>query len=76
METPWEVVGFEKVVSQSGKDGVRLYCQRDLISADASGKEVGRFYFMPEKLDYSPVLGQRVILLVEGNFIQRVILVA
>ena len=74
METPWEVIGFEKVVSQSGKDGVRLYCQRP-VTGKGEGSEAGRFYFMPEKLEYDPKLGQKVILILDNNFIQRVILV-
>lgn len=74
METPWEVIGFERVTSQSGNPGVRLYCQRP-VAGDGTGMEAGRFYYNPEKVPYDPQLQQKLILIMDGNFVQRIILV-
>lgn len=66
METPWEVIGFEKVVSESGKVGMRLYGIRNL-AGDGEGMEAGRLYFNPEYCKYTPVIGQKIIP-VEGRY--------
>ncbi len=76
MEKPWEIIGYESVVSDRGNPGVRLYCQRELMAENGAGMEVGRFYFNPENVKYVPELGQKVILLMRGNYVERVILVA
>ena len=75
METPWEVIGFERVTSQSGNPGVRLYCQRP-VAGEGTGMEAGRFYYNPEKVPYDPQLQHKLILIMDGNFVQRIILVA
>ena len=62
METPWELIGWEKNVSEAGKVGIRLYCVRNITGdGEGDGMEAGRLYFNPEYCKYSPVIGQKII---------------
>ena len=75
METPIEVIGFERVIGEnSGKLGVRVYGVRD-IAGNGEGKEACRIYFNPEYCKYEPVIGHKIIA-IEGRFgIDRIIVV-
>ena len=64
MDTPWKVVGYVMFKSEKGADCVRLYVARPLILPDGStgdGLEVNRFFYKPEYVQYTPVIGHMII---------------
>ena len=64
MEFPCKVVGYERTVSDSGKEGCRLYLeQRMAPGTNGEGIVTGRTWFNPEYVDYAPQLGDLVIII-------------
>ena len=76
METPIEVIGFERVIGEnSGKPGVRVYGMRPITGNNGDGMEACRIYFNPEYCNYEPVLGHKIIA-IGGRFgVDRIIVV-
>lgn len=74
MEYPWEVIGFENVISEkTGKPGVRLYVTRPLFAENGTGVEAGRLFYRSEYVQYSPELGHKIIA-TEGRYgIDRIV---
>ena len=76
METPVKVIGWETVISESGKTGLRIYGIRELVNKDGIGQEAVRIYINPEYCKYEPELGHMIIA-VDGRFgVDRIIRVA
>ncbi len=77
MEYPWEVVGYEEIISEkTQKPGIRLYAQRAVQpGANREGYETQRFFFRPEYVKYQPVVGH-LIIVTEGRYgIDRIFVV-
>lgn len=75
METPVTVVGWENLITDKGKPGIRLFVTRELHSEDCAGVETLRYYINPEYCKYVPVIGDRLVV-VEGRYpgsVERVI---
>ena len=76
METPVEVIGWEKFTQQNGKTGIRIYGLRELIGDQCAGMEAVRIYINPEYVSYEPEIGHKIIA-VEGKYgVDRIIRVA
>lgn len=76
METPVKVIGWETVIQQNGKIGMRIYGIRELIGDTATGEEAVRIYINPEYVKYDPEIGHQIIA-VEGRYgVDRIIRVA
>lgn len=79
MEYPWEVVGWEKTISEKGTEGCRLYLQQPIAGGvDGEGFACGRVWFSPNEVEYSPVLGHKVIVISDDrnrNIVRRIIVV-
>ncbi len=73
METPVTIVGFENVMSQQGNPGIRVYGQRPVPADKGEGYESVREYINPKHCDYKPVLGDVVIFVMRGQYVDRVI---
>ena len=75
METPIEVIGFEKIERENGAAGLRIYGIRDVMSDTGTGKEACRIYINPEYCPYAPVIGQKIIA-VQGRYgVDRIVVV-
>ena len=71
-ETPWKVVGFEKFVSESGDDCVRLYCARPLSLREGNtgeGLQVHTHFYKPKyaRFNYEPCCCDMIIV-TEGRY--------
>lgn len=80
MEYPWEVVGYERTCSEKGTEGCRLYIQQPVApDSDGEGFACGRVWFNPEHVNYTPKLGDKVIIVSDDrnrNIVNRIIVVA
>lgn len=77
METPVKVIGWESVISSSGKAGLRIYGVRNVTSENGIGQEAIRLYINPEYCPYQPVMDQLIIAVENGRgYVDRVIVVA
>lgn len=76
MEEKCVVVGWQKVKTDKGNDGIRLYVTRALpFDVDGEGVETLRFYINPEYCKYQPKLGDKIVI-IEGRYpgsVERVI---
>ena len=77
MEYPWKVVGYEHTCSEKGTEGIRLYVEQKL-PPDVVGEGVvcARGWFNPSFVEYTPVLGDVVIIIPDErnrNIISRII---
>ena len=79
MERPWEVVGWEKTLSEKGTEGCRLYIQQPIDDqATGEGYACGRVWFNPENVKYTPQLGHQIIIITDDrnrNIVNRIIVV-
>ena len=68
------VIGWEHVVSESGSEGIRLYCTKDLdpCKVDGEGCEAIRHYINPKYCQYVPTVGDRVIVTMQRGYVDKV----
>lgn len=70
------VIGWETVVSESGSQGIRMYCTRDLKAPDAEGLEAIRHYINPKYCKYVPCIGDKVIVTLNRGYVDQVYKIA
>lgn len=70
------VVGWETVVSESGAEGIRVYCTRELSGDVGEGLEAIRHYINPRYCKYVPAIGDKVIVTLNRGYVDQVYKIA
>ncbi len=77
-ETPWTVIGYEQVETQTTGDiGIRLCVTRAYPAGiSAEGTETNRIWYKPRYVNYTPQIGDVIIpILNRQGYTERIVVV-